>query len=81
MWKEYLKPNPSVQLIFVTSLREHCASVLLGNIKAGKWNVIKIQKLKAIKLHKSDGKKKESTPLREMPLHLWMFKSFRGFRK
>lgn len=67
----------------MTNLREHCASVLLGNTKAGKWNVIKIQKLKAIKLHKrkSDGKKKKSTPLREMPLHLWTFKSFHGFRK
>lgn len=46
----------------MTNLREHCASVLLGNTKVGKWNVIQIQKLKALKLHKSDGKKKKKPP-------------------
>lgn len=49
------------------NLREHCASVLLGNTKAGKWNVTKSQKLKAIKFHvrKTDNKKKKiNTPVR-----------------
>lgn len=49
----------------MTSSREHCVSLLLGYIEAGRWNVIKIQKLRAIKLHKNDDKKKKSTPLRD----------------
>lgn len=42
----------------MTNLREHGASVLLGNTKAGKWNVTKNEKLKAIKLHEKQTAKR-----------------------
>lgn len=54
----------------MTSFREHCASVLLGNAKARKWHVTKSKKLKAIKFHerKTDSKKKKiNTVVRQMP--------------
>ena len=55
----------------MTNSREHCASVHLGNTEAGKWNVLKKQKLKETEFHerKRDSKKKKkiNTLVRQMP--------------
>lgn len=68
----------------MTNLGEHCASVLLGNTKAGKWNVTKNQKLKAIKFHerKRDSKKEENKyPSETDATESVDVKSFYGFRR